>query len=280
MDIDYTSELEDFLTEDGAPVITEIPDKPVISDKTIEDSPMYEDFEFEADELVRIQNMSDEETMQYLAQSLNEINAPPNLPPALYEQNKDPADNLPDATDITDTANAADLPSADGHDKPADEITDLISAARASQPTAAEVIDKYAKLTVEPVWGDIYIKASRSLRELCEEGKLSMQAIETELKSHLLNAAEQFMSVTADRTKIPKVLIPKITELKVAANNFEPYFQVGEDIAVRAMFFMLYQMLSYSDRIAETPETKENLNDFFRRFGAAGIMLSMLDMRV
>lgn len=279
MDIDYTSELEDFLTEDGAPVITEIPDKPVISDKVIEDSPMYEDFEFEADELVRIQNMSDEETMQYLAQSLNEINAPPDLPPALYEQNKDPSDDLPDATDITDTDDT-DLLSADGHDKPADEITDLISAARASQPTTAEVTDKYAKLTVEPVWGDIYIKASRSLRELCEESKLSMQAIEAELKSHLLNAAEQFMSVTADRTKIPKVLIPKITELKVAANNFEPYFQVGEDIAVRAMFFMLYQMLSYSDRIAETPETKENLNDFFRRFGAAGIMLSMLDMRV
>lgn len=271
MDIDYTSELEDFLLEDGAPVITEISDKPVISDKAIEDSPMYEDFEFENEELLRIQNMSDDETIKYLAQSLNEINAPPDLPPALYEQNEDPADGTFNEVLSADYSDYS-------PDKQADEITDLLSAAK--QPDPTEVADKYAKLTVEPVWGDIYIKASRSLRELCEEGKLSMHVIEEELKVRLLSTAEQFMAVTADKSKIPKVLIPKITELKVAANNFEPYFQVGEDIAVRAMFFMLFQMLSYSDRIVETPETKENFNDFFRRFGSAGIILSMLDMRI
>ena len=48
---------------------------------------------------------------------------------------------------------------------------------------------------------------------------------------------------------------------------------------MRVMFFMLYQMLSYADRIAENPDTKEPLNDFFRRFGTAGITLSMLDVR-
>ncbi len=46
------------------------------------------------------------------------------------------------------------------------------------------------------------------------------------------------------------------------------------------MFFMMYQMLSYSDRIVEAPETKERLNYFFKRYGPSGIMLSMLDMRV
>ncbi len=79
---------------------------------------------------------------------------------------------------------------------------------------------------------------------------------------------------------MPKMLMPRITELKSAAGDFDEYFKSGEDIGVRAMFFMMYQMLSYADRIAETPETKERLNDFFRRFGPAGITLSMLDMRV
>ena len=139
---------------------------------------------------------------------------------------------------------------------------------------------KTDKLTVEPIWGDIYIKASRNLRELCESSRLSMKQIEDELNDKLLDSTRAFAEITADESKVPKVLIPKITELKAAAQNFDQYFQLGEDIAARAMFFMLYQMLSYSDRIVETPETKEGLNDFFRRFGPAGIMLSMLDMRV
>ena len=64
-----------------------------------------------------------------------------------------------------------------------------------------------------------------------------------------------------------------------SADRLPEYFALGEDIAARVMFFMLYQMLSYADRIAENPETKERLNDFFRRFGTAGITLSMLDVR-
>ena len=148
-----------------------------------------------------------------------------------------------------------------------------------STPAPEEEPDPNA-LTVEPIWGDIYIKASRNLRELCESGRLTMEQIETELQDKLLDSARAFAEVTGDGAKVPKVLIPKITELKAAAYNFDQYFQMGEDIAVRSMFFMLYQMLSYADRIAETPETKERLNDFFRRFGPAGITLSMLDMRV
>ncbi len=107
-----------------------------------------------------------------------------------------------------------------------------------------------------------------------------MEQIETELKDKLLSSARAFAEITAEEAKVPKMLMPRITELKSAAGDFDEYFKSGEDIGVRAMFFMMYQMLSYADRIAETPETKERLNDFFRRFGPAGITLSMLDMRV
>ncbi len=107
-----------------------------------------------------------------------------------------------------------------------------------------------------------------------------MEQMETELKTHLLSAAEAFEKITGDESKVPKVMMPKITELKAAAADFDRFFGYGEDIAIRAMFFMMYQMLSYADRIAESSETKSRLNDFFRRFGPAGITLSMLDMRV
>jgi len=259
---------DDIVFEEGAPVITEVRGGAVTNPKAIEDSPVYEDFENEAEERMRIQNMSPEETMRYLARSLSEINAPTDYSDRdfsdLFSENQEaekhnepPVSAAPPAPSVSRSANSHKL--------------EEYAPAEETAPKA---------LTVEPFWGDIYIKASRNLRELCESGKLSMDQIETELKEKLLSAAEQFAAVTKDESKIPKVLIPKITELKAAARNFDPYFQAGEDIATRAMFFMLYQMLSYADRIAETPETKENLNDFFRRFGSAGITLSMLDMRV
>ncbi len=248
---------DDLVFEGQVPVIAET--------QTTQAHDDPEDEISEAQERMRIQNMSDEETMRYLAQSLNEIN--------MFDSPDEGGSDLGDLDNIswlsaitqtTDPQSTLD-PQA------------LLAAAAHDLPT----VDKSPKqLTVEPFWGDIYIKASRNLRELCENGKLTMAQIETELKEKLLEAAEQFAAVTKDESKIPKSLLPKITELKAAVANTDPYFQVGEDIAVRAMFFMLYQMLSYADRIAETPETKEKLNDFFRRFGAAGISLSMLDVRV
>lgn len=272
------NEQDAFSPEEGAPYISETRDKPEVDPKAIEDSLMYEDFELETSERIRIQNMSPEETMQYLAQSLNEINAPVEIAQTLFEENDNPSPEpspLPQPTNAP--ANNADILNTMQSESSGQSAVLLAAAVNSENDDTKK---KYETLTKEPVWGDIYIKASRNLRELCEEGKLTMEQIETELNSRLLEAAQQFSQVTKDKSRIPKVLIPKITELKVAAGNFEPYFQAGEDIAVRAMFFMLYQMLSYADRIAETPETKENLNDFFRRFGAAGIMLSMLDMRV
>ncbi len=226
-----------------------------------------DDDEDETAERIRIQNMSPEETLSFLKQSFSEINSPLPEPPQIRPPEM-----------ITRSESA---PPAGTQSRPAAVISakaPQVNTAGSNTPSIKE--EPSAPLTVEPIWGDIYIKASRNLRELCESGRLSMKQIETELNNKLLDSAKAFAKITADESKVPKVLIPKITELKEAARNFDQYFQSGEDIAVRAMFFMLYQMLSYADRIVETPETKERLNDFFRRFGPAGITLSMLDMRI
>ena len=192
--------------------------------------------------------MSREETLDFLSKALSEINDEPVFrePPEIVVK--------PDTTALL--------------------IRDFVE--KLPEEKAPE---KSGGLSKEPVWGDIYIKASRSLRELCESGKLSMDVIENELREKLLDSAKAFSEIVADKQKVPKTLIPKIAELKNAAGNFDEYFAYGEDVGVRVMFFMLYQMLSYADRIAENPDTKERLNDFFRRFGTAGITLSMLDVR-
>ncbi len=254
---------EDIVFENAAPVISET----VISDAAISNnnnrkiqSTQDPDDLNDTETRIKIQNMTPEETMSFLAQSLSEINAP-----LVDEPVTEPA-----AKPVAEPVRQAEIKPVES--PPPQTISDY-STIPAERP-------KTEKLTVEPIWGDIYIKASRNLRELCESGRLSMKQIETELNDKLLDSTRAFAEITADESKIPKVLIPKITELKAAAQNFEQYFQSGEDIAARAMFFMMYQMLLYADRIAETPETKERLNDFFRRFGTVGIMLSMLDMRV
>ncbi len=287
----HRDDFVDIVFEDRAPVITEtvLPQTPGTRTTVIERqhpdqtaplsrnntgadmSAAYpnDDDEDETAERIRIQNMSPEETLSFLKQSFSEINSP--LP--------EPSPQIRPPEMITRPESA---PPAQTQSKPAASVisakTPQVNTAGSNTPSVKE--EPSAPLTVEPIWGDIYIKASRNLRELCESGRLSMKQIETELNNKLLDSAKAFAKITADESKVPKVLIPKITELKEAARNFDQYFQSGEDIAVRAMFFMLYQMLSYADRIVETPETKERLNDFFRRFGPAGITLSMLDMRI
>lgn len=131
-------------------------------------------------------------------------------------------------------------------------------------------------LTEEPDSDDIYIKASRHIRIYCAEGRLTMEEIETAVKDSMVSAAEAYSRISAEH-EIPERLSERIAVLKNASDNLTGYFELGEDIAARVMFFMLYQMLCYADRIAELPETKERLNDFFRRFGSAGMALSLLD---
>lgn len=195
-----------------------------------------------------IEQMSREETLDFLSKALSEINDEP-APEGLPEIAVKPDTNALSVKDFAENLPEEKAPPKNGG------------------------------LSKEPVWGDIYIKASRSLRELCESGRLSMDVIENELREKLLDSAKAFAQIIADEQKVPKTLLPKIAELKNAAANFDEYFAYGEDVGVRVMFFMLYQMLSYADRIAENPDTKEPLNDFFRRFGTAGITLSMLDVR-
>lgn len=280
---------EDIIFESDTPVIfesvinrknifqkpAEAPQKPSAPPEDLDD---FDDFN-DPEERLKIQNMTPEETMSFLAQSLSEINAPvssePEPKPELRSEPK------PEPKLILERKPAAEQkPVPVPTPEPVQRVKEASPANIKDYNPPQEAVQKPKGLTVEPVWGDIYIKASRNLRELCESNRLSMKQIETELHDKLLDSTKAFAEITADESRVPKVLIPKITELKAAAQNFDQYFQLGEDIAVRAMFFMLYQMLSYSDRIVETPETKEGLNDFFRRFGPAGIMLSMLDMRV
>lgn len=218
-----------------------------------------------------IGQMSREETLGFLSKTLGEINgAEP-----IHEENLLRGSDSEPFFPTTQTAVIPERPIAAkiaAQNPPAPKSP-------TEKPAAHEIPRDNGELSKEPVWGDIYIKASKSLRELCENGRLSMDIIENELRERLLDSARAFADIVKDEQKIPKVLIPKIAELKNAADHFDEYFSHGEDVGVRVMFFMLYQMLSYSDRIAENPETKERLNDFFRRFGTAGITLSMLDVR-
>ena len=148
------------------------------------------------------------------------------------------------------------------------------TAAEEQQPTEPELPS--LDLTEEPASDDIYIKASRRLRQYCEERLLTMDEIENEVKQNMVGVAESYSALSAEGN-IPSAISQRVETLKNATDRLPEYFALGEDIAARVMFFMLYQMLSYSDRIVEQPETKERLNDFFRRYGSAGMALSLLD---
>jgi hypothetical protein len=203
------------------------------------------------------ENMTREQTMAYLLSSINEINAPA-------------SDDIPKSTHKREPiAHAADM---DSSVKAAYE-----NIARAVN-SDGEIVPPASNLTPEPPSDDIYIKASRSLREICESGKLSYEKLENAVKEGLLPAADLFMQATENPELIPSSLLPRIAELKAASGRMDEYFALGEDIAARVMFFMMYQMLSYADRIAQTAETKERLNSFFCRYGASLIVLSMLDI--
>lgn len=262
-------EFFDIIPEENAviPEYTEPAEAAVFAPEHEDDHTGEESVDFdEQAEFERISSMSREQTVSYIAEAFAEINgAEEELPDIQPRYNP---------VSVPSVSTVEKLEKIEKTDQPVDE-----SLAEVNSLIAQKADDIREILTAEPSWGDIYIKASRSLRELCEQNRLSMDAIRAELNERLLSSARAFAEITSDESKIPKVLMPRITELKSAAKNYEEYFSYGEDIGTRAMFFMLFQMLSYADRIVENPEAKERLNDFFRRFGSAGIILSMLDMR-
>lgn len=250
-----------------------------------------------------LEDMSREETMSYLLSSINEINAPAE-PQEVSEKTESaaaaeapaaPADSVaptaaPEAEKAAHEEEEAAAPEEETPDEPPsaeeyippviDEIAVEASESSDIPESDPEPEAETSPFTVEPPSDDIYIKASRKIREICESGRLTREEIQNALKDNLVSAAARFAEVTGEGVEIPRLLAPKIEELRTASESLERYFALGEDIAERVMFFMMYQMLSYSDRIIEAPETKERLNDFFKRYGPSGIMLSMLDMRV
>ncbi len=195
------------------------------------------------------EDMTREETMSYLLESISEINS----------DDDDTDDDEDIETPVAEAATAA-----------ASETLPETAPPPAIDPSEA------MGLTKEPETDDIYIKASRRLREFCIEGRLTMEQMETAVKENMVPTAEMYSELTANND-IPEIISVRVETLKNATEHLSDYFAMGEDIAARVMFFMLYQMLSYSDRIIEQEDTKERINDFFRRYGPAGLALSLID---
>ena len=210
-----------------------------------------------------IEDMSREETMSYLLDSIAEINAPDDERTEYSEQEK-PSDPESDI----------EVPS----EEPAGSAQS-IQPIQPIQPTIA--VDSSASaaspLTREPDSQDIYIHASRSIRGLIEDGRLTMEQVSAAVREQLVEASEVYSELDIEHAQLPAAVKKHARQLNFAADHLTDYFVLGEDIAARVMFFMLYQMLSYTDRIVQTDATKQRLNYFFVRFGAAGMVLSMLD---
>lgn len=204
------------------------------------------------------EDMSRDEALSYLVSSINEINS-------------DGDDDFDD--DLSEELQPVAV-SAAAISQP--ETAPVESTPVAEEQPPAEPELPSLGLTEEPASDDIYIKASRRLRQYCEERLMTMEEIENEVKQNMVSVAESYSALSAEGN-IPRSIELRVETLKNATDSLPEYFALGEDIAARVMFFMLYQMLSYSDRIAEQPETKERLNDFFRRYGSAGMALSLLD---
>lgn len=255
-----------------------------------------------------LDGMSTEETLSFLVNSIREINTIPDedetddlddelseippeelrVSPPVIPEYAEKADRAYEEKSAAEPRNTPSEPAGEPISFVSGESTPKTAAkeppaavppvmpfeqAPAAKEPAAPVFTK------EPPSDDVYITASAKLREACESGKLSPETIDKEIKGQLIPAAKVFMEVIAS-SDIPKTLAPRIAELRAASARIKEYFAIGEDVAARVMFFMLYQMLSYSDRIVEDAATKERLNGFFKRCGPSGITLSMLDIWV
>lgn len=203
-----------------------------------------------------LEDMTHEQTMSYLLDSIAEINS-------------EEAPEVP-AEEVTPAAQPEPAPEPPGElpgsAKPEPE---------SNEPEHSE--PEKPKLTHEPESSDIYIKASRRIRELCEDNRLTMEQINTAVREQLVEASEIYSRLDIGSAELPPAVKSHALGLASAAEHLPEYFALGEDIAARVMFFMLYQMLSYTDRVLQTDESKRRLNYFFVTFGSAGIILSMLD---
>ncbi|MGN1339013.1 MAG: hypothetical protein ACI4WS_01855 [Oscillospiraceae bacterium] len=200
-----------------------------------------------------ITDMTREQAISFLLDSIAEINSDPETEP---EPEPEAIPELPPKTENTE------LPPEQRADIP---------------PQNDPVMEQPAPYTMEPDNPDIYIKASRRIRELCEKGTLSMEQVNAAVREQLVPASELFSTLDIENAPLPPTVKAHALCLSQAADRLPEYFRLGEDIAARVMFFMLYQMLSYTDRIVQSDETKQQLNYFFIRFSTAGMILSMLD---
>lgn len=229
------------------------PEPVKISDYPANSAAVSAEDTLKSDEPEDLDDMSHEETMSYLLDSITEINSEP--------ERDDVKQTVPDIPERTETP----------QDPP--EI----------QPQSTEPINtpdeapELPQLTKEPDSADIYILASCRIRELCEDGRLTMEQVNETVRTQLVPASEIFSGLDIANAPLPQAVKKRAVALTAAADRLTDYFSLGEDIAARVMFFMLYQMLSYTDRILQTDESKQRLNYFFVRFGAAGMVLSMLD---
>ena len=197
-----------------------------------------------------LEDMTRDEAMNYLLDSIAEINSTSGEPSAIPEP-ESPDPDIPEPSPVAESAQ--------------------------QKPGIPQQQEAAPKLTHEPDSQDIYIKASRRIRELCEEGRLTMEQVDSAVREQLVQASEVYSTLDVGSAQLPPAVKEHAMNLAAAADHLTDYFALGEDIAARVMFFMLYQMLSYTDRIVQSDETKQRLNYFFVRFGAAGIILSMLD---
>lgn len=236
------------------------PEPVKISDFPADPAAVSAEDTLKSDEPEDLDDMSHEETMSYLLDSIAEINSEP-------ERDEIPqtVPDFPERTEIPQAAPEIQPQSAEPMNTP--DVT----------PQVAEAQQELPQLTKEPDSADIYILASRRIRELCEDGRLTMEQVNETVCTQLVPASEIFSGLDIANSPLPQAVKKRAMALTAAADHLTDYFSLGEDIAARVMFFMLYQMLSYTDRILQTDESKQRLNYFFVRFGAAGMVLSMLD---
>ncbi len=201
-----------------------------------------------------VSDLSHDQTISYLLDSIAEINSAPEQPAA--------PEISPERSDTVSAPQPEVSPELPKQEKAPEEDPP-------KEPAPA--------LTKEPESTDIYILASRRIREMCEEGRLTMEQVNAAVKEQLVPAAEIYSRLDAENAPLPPAVKSRARQLTAAADRLTEYFALGEDVAARVMFFMLYQMLSYTDRIVQSDETKQALNYFFVRFGPAGIILSMLE---